>query len=151
MKLVKLENGNVLVTDNSDNTIKKIDASADIQWMSNNTIAIFYQGGDLILNTSDIIATKVEPNAEIPFSGTAYALMDILTQSFFDSSSSLTNVSITPGNSIEVTYYSGVAAGNPSGTTTNIETLVYKSGTTVIATKTIEYNAADDITKITIS
>jgi hypothetical protein len=47
------------------------------------------------------------------------------------------------GNSVEYTYYAGVEAGNPSGTTTNVKTVVYKTGVTTIFTQTIAYNAAD--------
>jgi hypothetical protein len=151
MKIVKLENGSVLIKDNSNNILKKIDPSAYVQWMSNTTVAILHQGGDLILNTGDISATKVEPNAEAPFSGNAYTLMGILTQDFFNNLGSLENFDLIPGNSVELSYYAGVAAGNPSGTTTNIQTISYKRGVDVVATKTIEYNAADNITKIIIS
>jgi hypothetical protein len=54
-----------------------------------------------------------------------------------------------PGNSIEVTYYTGVDTDNPSGNTNNIYTIVYKTGLTVVSTKTIAYNLSDNIIKIT--
>lgn len=47
------------------------------------------------------------------------------------------------GNSVEYTYYAGIEAGNPTGTTTNVKTVVYKTGVTTIFTQTITYNAAD--------
>lgn len=53
-----------------------------------------------------------------------------------------------PGNSIEMTYYTGVEAGNPSGTTTNVKTIVYKEGVTTIVTKTLTYNSVDDVLTI---
>jgi hypothetical protein len=53
------------------------------------------------------------------------------------------------GNSIEITYYSGVAAGNPSGSTSNIETTVYKTGASVAFTQTMTYNAANLVTSVT--
>jgi hypothetical protein len=52
------------------------------------------------------------------------------------------------GNSIEYTYYAGVEAGNPTGATTNVKTIVYKTGITTIFTQTIAYNAADLVISI---
>lgn len=54
-----------------------------------------------------------------------------------------------PGNSIEVTYYAGVDTDNPSGNTNNIYTIVYKTGATVISTKTVAYNLSDNIISVT--
>jgi hypothetical protein len=151
MKIVKLENGSILIKDNSGNTTKKLDSSAYMQWMSANTIAVLHSGGDLILNAQDITSTQIEPASEVPFTGNAYNLIDLLSQSFFNKITSAENFDLVPGNSVEITYYSGVAAGNPSGTTDNIETIVYKTGATIIATKTLEYDLADNIIKVTIS
>ncbi len=53
-----------------------------------------------------------------------------------------------PGNSIEINYYAGVSAGNPSGNTSNIETTVYKTGASVIFTQTMTYNASDLIISV---
>jgi hypothetical protein len=53
------------------------------------------------------------------------------------------------GNSIEYAYYSGVAAGNPSGNTSNVETATYKTGVSTIFTQTFAYNAADLVISIT--
>lgn len=61
------------------------------------------------------------------------------------------NWTVTIGNSIEYTYYAGVEAGNPSGTVTNIKTVVYKQGVTTMWTETIAYNAADLIISTTTS
>lgn len=52
------------------------------------------------------------------------------------------------GNSIEYTYYAGVEAGNPTGATTNVKTIAYKTGITTIFTQTIAYNAADSVISI---
>jgi hypothetical protein len=65
-----------------------------------------------------------------------------------ESAIDLTNFSEIPGNSIEITYYTGVEAGNPSGSTTNAKTIVYKTGVTTILTKTIEYNLTNDVLKV---
>ncbi len=54
-----------------------------------------------------------------------------------------------PGNSVVTTYYSGVAAGNPSGSTSNIQTITYLTGATTVFTKTVAYNADDLIVSIT--
>lgn len=56
----------------------------------------------------------------------------------------LANFDLTVGNSKEVTYYSGVAAGNPSGNK-NVETIVYKTGVTTILTQTFTWDADDDL------
>ncbi len=53
------------------------------------------------------------------------------------------------GNSIVLTYYTGVAAGNPSGNTSNIRIIEYKVGAGTEFTHTITYNASDFITSIT--
>ena len=45
-----------------------------------------------------------------------------------ENSTELSAWDITSGNSIEFTYYTGIEAGNPSGTTTNVKTKVYKRG-----------------------
>jgi hypothetical protein len=44
-----------------------------------------------------------------------------------------------PGNRIELTYYTGVEAGNPSGVTTNVKYVDYKSRT---ITPSSPYNLA---------
>jgi hypothetical protein len=82
MKFVKQSNGNVVITDNSGNIIKRLDVSSYLQWMSSNTLEI--QGAITItISTDDVVSTQVEPSAAIPFSGTAYDLMSTLTTDFF--------------------------------------------------------------------
>lgn len=54
-------------------------------------------------------------------------------------------------NSIAYTYYTGVEAGNPSGTATNVKTKEYKKAGKTIFTQTFTYNAADDILTVTVS
>jgi len=58
---------------------------------------------------------------------------------------------LIPNNSVEYNYYIGVAPGNPSGSTDNVETAVYKTGATTVFTQTFEYNAANNVVKITVS
>ena len=52
------------------------------------------------------------------------------------------------GNSLVIEYYTGVEAGNPSGTTTNIKFLRYndKKDKTILR-KELQYNGADLIIK----
>lgn len=52
------------------------------------------------------------------------------------------------GNSIAISYFAGVAARNPSGTTTNIDTIAYKTGGVTKISQEFTYNAVDDITLI---
>jgi hypothetical protein len=53
------------------------------------------------------------------------------------------------GNSIDYTYYTGVAPGNPSGDVNNVETAEYFTGTTLIFTQTFTYDANDNCINIT--
>jgi hypothetical protein len=59
-----------------------------------------------------------------------------------------------PGNSSEYTYYTGVEApagnfGNPSGTTSNVKIITYKTGVTAIYYRDLAWDANDNILKIT--
>ena len=54
------------------------------------------------------------------------------------------------GNSKEFTYYTGVEAGNPSGTA-NIKTVTYKTGATTVVTQTYAWDATDNVITITAS
>ena len=58
-------------------------------------------------------------------------------------STNLANWTLEAGNSIEYNYYTGIAPGNPSGSTSNVETIVYKKGVLIVITQTISYNASD--------
>jgi hypothetical protein len=55
---------------------------------------------------------------------------------------------LTEGNSKEITYFTGVNARNPSGSTSNIDTVVYKINATVVVTEEFTYDASDRVTKI---
>ena len=61
------------------------------------------------------------------------------------------NWNTVAGNIATLSYYSGVVAGNPSGTTTNVETSVYSDGGGTVFTNTFTYDAADNILTITTS
>jgi hypothetical protein len=70
------------------------------------------------------------------------------TTSILDELAELASFDMIPGNNIDITYYPGIDAGNPSGNTNNIYTIVYSTGMTVIATKTLSYNAADNVISV---
>jgi len=55
------------------------------------------------------------------------------------------------GNSKEFVFYSGVEAGNPSGSVDNIKTIAYKTGATLILTQTFAWTATNKILSITAS
>jgi hypothetical protein len=57
----------------------------------------------------------------------------------------------TPGNSVVYSYYAGVAAGNPSGNTNNIETAEYSDKVGVVFTQTFTYDANDNVLSIIVS
>ena len=87
------------------------------------------------------IATQILNNQSFTINGNEFKI-DILA-----------NWSLVPGNSIIITYYSGVSSGNPSGSTTNIQTMQYcnQNGSNIIVTKTFTYNSNNGILSITIS
>ena len=71
------------------------------------------------------------------------------TTSILDELAELANFDMIPGNNIDITYYPGVPdIGNPSGNSNNIYTIVYSTGMTVIATKTLSYNFADNVISV---
>jgi hypothetical protein len=65
-----------------------------------------------------------------------------------DELSTLANFDMIPGNNIDITYYPGVDGGNPTGNTNNIYTIVYSTGATIVATKTLSYNNADNVISV---
>lgn len=55
------------------------------------------------------------------------------------------------GNSLDITYFAGVDARNPSGSTTNVDTIEYVDSSGVVLTQEFTYNADDLVTNITAS
>jgi hypothetical protein len=53
------------------------------------------------------------------------------------------------GNSITYTYYTGVAPGNPSGNTSNVETAEFYEGAVLMLTQTFTYDVNNNCTSIT--
>jgi hypothetical protein len=87
MKIIKKENGNVLLTDGSGNTVKRFPEGAVIELENNGRgefvrIAYGHQNKHDIY-PSTITATQIEPDAEVAFSGTAQNLLNLLSTSFF--------------------------------------------------------------------
>ena len=56
-----------------------------------------------------------------------------------------------PTNSVAYNYYAGVAAGNPSGNTNNIETAVFSDAGGIVFTQTFTYDANDNVLSIVVS
>ena len=65
-----------------------------------------------------------------------------------ESLAELANFDMIPGNNINITYYTGIDTGNPSGSTDNAYIIVYTTGTTIIATKTLSYNSANNVISV---
>lgn len=91
--------------------------------------------------------------ASTPYGITRAIVYDLLypilsTTSILEDLGELANFDMIPGNNINITYYTGIDTGNPSGNTNNIYTIVYTTGATVIATKTLSYNAADNVISV---
>ena len=62
-----------------------------------------------------------------------------------------TDWTAVPGNSKEFTYFSDTGGGrNPSGNK-NINTIVYKVGTTTVFTESYDWDADDDLVKVVTS
>lgn len=53
------------------------------------------------------------------------------------------------GNSIELEYYTGVEADNPSGSTSNVKIIYYYKRSKLVIRKTLTYNADDNVLTIT--
>ena len=84
MKIVKLTNGNVVLTDANDKVIKKFITDSYLQYSSNTAVDV-YTNSDKIttLYTNEITHTRIDPASDISFNGNAYDLIDLLVGSFF--------------------------------------------------------------------
>lgn len=56
-----------------------------------------------------------------------------------------------PGNSVGMTYYGGVVAGNPSGALTNIQSAIYSDSGGAVFTQTFTYDINNNILTIVVS
>jgi hypothetical protein len=87
MKIVRKENGNVLLTDDSGNTIKRLPEHAVLE-LKSDTEGEFVRVAYGHQNKHDIYAnqitdTQVEPDIEVSFSGTGQDLLNLLSTDFF--------------------------------------------------------------------
>jgi len=85
MKIIKLQNKNVILTDDSDVFVQQLPGnSTNIEIGGFDTsVKISFEGYSVELITSEVTATRIEPAAEIPFVGTSADLADLLSESFF--------------------------------------------------------------------
>lgn len=87
MKIVRKENGNILLTDASGNTIKRLPEYAVLE-LKRDTEGEFVRVAYGHQNKHDIYVaqithTQLEPAAELAFSGTGQDLLNLLSTSFF--------------------------------------------------------------------
>jgi hypothetical protein len=84
MNIVKQSTGNVVLTDNSGNIVKVFVMVNALDVVSSNEIIIKYGMNQwTTLFADQIDNTQIEPAAAVPFSGNAYALVTLLSSSFF--------------------------------------------------------------------
>lgn len=113
----------------------------------------FVEEADDIL---DITATPYDTTRSAVYIAlNAFINTNVITGTVTSSNTVLENLAelesfdMVSGNNVSITYYPGIDTGNPSGNTNNIWTIVYSTGATVIATKTLSYNADDNIISVT--
>jgi hypothetical protein len=86
MKIVKLENGNVVITDESGNIEEVISGGCcvSLSLACQGTVVQIYVAGKYInIPVEEVTGTTVEPNVEVPFTGDAQDLIDLLSTDFF--------------------------------------------------------------------
>jgi hypothetical protein len=84
MNIVKQSTGNVVLTDNSGNIVKVFVMVNALDVVSSNEIIIKYGMNQwTTLFADQIDNTQIEPAAAVPFNGNAYALVTLLSSSFF--------------------------------------------------------------------
>jgi hypothetical protein len=84
MNIVKQSTGNVVLTDNSGNIVKVFVMVNALDVVSSNEIIIKYGMNQwTTLFADQIDNTQIEPAAAVPFSGNAYSLVILLSNSFF--------------------------------------------------------------------
>ena len=84
MNIVKQSTGNVVLTDNSGNILKVFVQVNALDVVSSNEIIVKYGMNQwTTLFADQIDNTQIEPAAAVPFNGNAYALVSLLSSSFF--------------------------------------------------------------------
>lgn len=86
MKIVKLENGNIQVINNSSRIIKSFTPSgASLEFtQGGEAVGLFYAGSNVFdFYPEEVESTQVLPAAKVAFSGDEEDLLDLLSTSFF--------------------------------------------------------------------
>jgi hypothetical protein len=86
MKIVKQQNGNVIITDDFGDVYELIqDIGTRIKSVGIGDVVSLSQNGFEVFRfaTADVIATQILPAAEIPFAGTTSDLIQLLSDGFF--------------------------------------------------------------------
>ena len=84
-KIVKLASGNIQLQDASDNPIKTLQPSANLELLpqGKGVRVMQWQGENTDLLISEVDFTRLDPAADVAFSGTAQDLLTLLSDSFF--------------------------------------------------------------------
>jgi len=84
-KIVKLASGNVQLQDASDNPIKTLQPAANLELLPNGkgVRVLQWQGENTDLLISEIDYTRLDPAADVAFTGDAQDLLTLLSDSFF--------------------------------------------------------------------
>lgn len=84
-KIVKLASGNVQLQDASDNPIKTLQPAANLELLPNNkgVRVLQWQGENTDILISEVDFTRLDPAADVAFSGDSQDLMMLLGASFF--------------------------------------------------------------------
>lgn len=84
-KIVKLASGNVQLQDASDNPVKTLQPAANLELLPNNkgVRVLQWQGEETDILLSELDFTRLDPAADVAFSGDSQDLMTLLGDSFF--------------------------------------------------------------------
>ena len=84
-KIVKLASGNVQLQDASDNPIKTLQPAANLELLPNDkgVRVSQWQGENTDILISEVDFTRLDPAADVAFSGDSQDLMTLLGASFF--------------------------------------------------------------------
>jgi hypothetical protein len=140
MKFVKETNGNVRITDDSDNTVLLFNSTGvQIREIGLSTGIEILQNGYPIFTaiTADVTETRVLPAAGIAFAGTTADLIDILSADFFTVETAVTvtgSVTVSDEGTVSTNNSTSVALGGGATWTGTSEDVV-KYSSVVVACK----------------
>ena len=83
MRIVKLINGNVVLTDDLGNVEKRFGNDSVIESINDDAINIYSSNKLISIKVSDISATAIDPDPDVPFSGSSDDLVALLATDFF--------------------------------------------------------------------